>query len=482
MRIEDKLSEQTMKEDIKRRDDLSDRLIETWAKKEHIVGKDFVNRAHNNLKKYRNLAIVLEQSDKFLSRLNETVISNNFGMLPQNVMRTISLGYGKSIRGDIFSEWAMQTMKDSIWYIKPVYASTLRDGVEDTITHQTATNRFSSEIEIESVGTGDGSTANYPGTTAKNRVRPYKVFVIVDDVLVAIDDGTGVFEDIVSGTLSTGVASTISYDTGAYNITFADIPGAAETIQIRYNVDTEQSTNYDELGALELSLNEYIFRPDVHPLEVSFSKKAQLQLQTTLDVGVEDSLVVAAAEELKKSLDFRALREGYRLAKSNSIITYNADWKAAGASSLKQHIETVPYIFDKAEDAIYSDLQRGGVSAVYGGASAISYLKQHSQFKRENSGKKVGGYKVGELDGIPVFKVPSSIVPDDELVTSWVNPEAPGDAAISIGVMLPMASTDKLFFKNLQTEYALFSYEDIQSLQPKYCRRIKMSNLSTVLS
>jgi len=481
MRVQDKLNEAEVKAIVKTRNDRADRLIENWSKRTDIVGKEFQEKAHNNMSKFRNLAIVLENTEQYLSRISETVISSNYQMMPQNVMRVVRLGYGNSIRGEIFNEWAMETMRDSIWYVKPTYKDTLRDGVAGTVTHETSTNRYSSEIEIESLGTGDDSTNTFTPTMTKTPIRPYKVFVLRNDVLVAQDDGSGIFEDLVTGTLAGSVSSTITYASGAVSVTFASAPLTTDTIQIRYLVDTEVVANYDELGPLDLVLTDHQFRPDVHPLEVSWSKKSEFLIGTTLDTSIEDTLTIAAAQELKKSADFRALREGYRNAKSNTLIQYNADWKSAGANSLDAHAQTVQHVFSRASNAIYSELQRGGVSAIYGGADAIAYLELNRKFVKDNKAVKVGGYKYGTLDGTPVFMVPSNIVPNDELVTSWVNEQNPTDVGVSIGVFLPMATTDRLTFKNLQTEYSIFSYEDIKTLNSKYCRRIKFLNLSSVL-
>ena len=481
MRVQDKLNEKQIKEVVKNRNDRADRLIENWSKRKDIVGREFQEKAHKNLRKYRNMAICLENTEQFLSNLSETVISSNYQMMPQNVMRVVRLGYGNSIRGEIFNEWAMETMRDSIWYVKSSYKDTLRDGVAGTITHQTSTNRYSSEIEIETLGTGDDSTNTFPVTLTKTPVRPYKVFVIKNDVLVAQDDGSGVFEDLVTGTLAGSVESTVVYASGVVSVTFASAPLTTDTIQIRYLVDTEEATNYDELGVLDLQLVDFQFRPDVHPLEVSWSKKSEFLIGTTLDTSLEDTLTVSAAQELTKAADFRALREGYRNAKSNSLIQFNSDWKSAGADSLYAHAQTVNHVFSRAEDAIYSSLQRGGVSAVYGGANAVSFLKMNNKFVSEPNQKKIGGYKVGTIDGIGVYKVPSNIVPNDELVTSWVNEDDPTDVGVSIGVFLPFATTDRLTFKNLQTEFAVFSYEHIVTLNSAYTRRIKFLNLDKVL-
>lgn len=46
---------------------------------------------------------------------------------------------------------------------------------------------------------------------------------------------------------------------------------------------------------------------------------------------------------------------------------------------------------------------------------------------------------------IPVFKVPSSIIPDDELLTTWKNDQNEGDVSIAIGTL--MASKNRGQFR-----------------------------------
>lgn len=78
---------------------------------------------------------------------------------------------------------------------------------------------------------------------------------------------------------------------------------------------------------------------------------------------------------------------------------------------------------------------------------------------------------------IPVFKVPSAIIPEDELITTWKNDQADGDVAIAIGTLLPFYSTGALQRKNLYKEGAIARFEDMQALQPKYLGRIQINNI-----
>jgi hypothetical protein len=61
---------------------------------------------------------------------------------------------------------------------------------------------------------------------------------------------------------------------------------------------------------------------------------------------------------------------------------------------------------------------RGGVSRLCGGPSAVSYLKL-AQGLWSPTGKQSarGAHQEGTFDSMPVFKVPSSIIPTDEILT-----------------------------------------------------------------
>jgi len=78
---------------------------------------------------------------------------------------------------------------------------------------------------------------------------------------------------------------------------------------------------------------------------------------------------------------------------------------------------------------------------------------------------------------IPVFKVPSGIIPKNQLVTTWKNENAEGDVCIAIGTLVPFLSTGALQRKNLYKEAAIARYEDTQALRPEYLGRIQINNI-----
>lgn len=102
----------------------ADRLVEKWSKVPEI-GKGIKQMGVNTA---RNLAILLENQTKSMSKMQEAQMSSSFfGYTPENMLRIVRLSYPNSVRGDIFTEFAMESSHDSIKYIKPVYTNAQRN-------------------------------------------------------------------------------------------------------------------------------------------------------------------------------------------------------------------------------------------------------------------------------------------------------------------------------------------------------------------
>jgi len=449
----------------------ADRLVEKWSKKKGFYGKSMIKAYEANPSKIRNLAYILEHQEDHLKALTETQISSAFSTTPENVMRIVRLGYPNSVRGEIFLEWGMETSRDSIYYLNPIYKTSTRGSTASATTHESAAYRYASEIEEDTLGSADGSTTTFSTTVSNIPLRPYTVQILDNQEIVANDDGSGT----ITGT---GVTGTVNYTTGVTSVTFTTAPISGHPILITYNYDSEVSTNYTDVKDIELQLTDYQFRVKPWPISVSWSKMTELLLGTTLNIDVEDALIRAASDELKKSLDFESLRLGYRKSLSNTGVTFNADWSAAGADSEKAHVESFSRAINKAADLMYASLQRGGVTKIYGGPDAVSYMEMHSKWTNAGRQPAVGAFKFGALDGIDVYKCPSSIVPTNELVCVYKNTEVPEDVSIAFGTLIPLYMTQGLEYKNFYKEYGLAHFGDGKTLQSGYLVRMRLDNLT----
>lgn len=469
-------AQEVIQEEISTRNAISDRLMEKWSKKKGL-GLDnggFAKIYESNPRTARNLAIILENQEKHLKTLTETQISNAFQSTPQTVVKVIRLGYPNSIRGDVFTEWGMQTMKDTFYKIETTYESTKRGATAGGVMYESTADRYPTEI-VEADTTGTGAT-NYTGTLSPVPIRPYSLQLILNGYPVANDNGSGV---LVGTAISQVTASTINYTTGDYDITFASAVTSASSFTIRFSFDGEVTDNYDEQGQVNINLVSYDFRAKPYPIGFSWSKMTELMMDSALASDAEEVLITAGSDELKKSLDFMSLKMAYRGSKWTTAVAFDTDWAAAGADSDYANTQSVVKALRNASQKTYASLLRGGEATSYvAGPSAVTYLTNHKLYVPETAPVAVGAYKVGSLNGIPVYQAPSAVVPDNEIMCVYKNNrEETNDAALVCGTYIPLYRTQTLEFNSFHKETALAFFGDIRLQENKYLTRVSLTNL-----
>lgn len=459
------------KEMLSKRNSSADQLFEKWSKKKDI-GKGLDSMYEADKARARALAFILENQEKHLANLTETQISNSFSTTPENVLRVVRLGYPNSVRGELFLEWAMETARDSIYYLSPVYHSAKRGSTAGGRIIESSSYRYGSEIEEDLVGSGDSSTTTFGTTLLNPPLRPFTVRLFVGGVPYAVDDGNS---NIIGNILDASLQNTVDYNTGAVVLNFKEAPDAGSEIMIQYNYDSEVSSQYEDIGSIDLQLRDYQFRVKPWPLYVSWSKMTELLLNTTLNIDAEDALIRGAADELKKALDMHAVRLAYRSSLGNTVTNFNVQG-AVGESEVDRAMAFTRAI-DGAADAMYTALQRGGVSKLVGGPGAVSYVKLHKRFDGSNRQPRVGIYREGSLDGVDIYKAPADIVPNNELLAIYRNEDVPEDVSVAFGTLIPLYKTMSLEYKEMYTENGIAFFGDAKVLQPKYLQRIALQNL-----
>lgn len=462
-------------EAVSARNQYADRLIEKWSKKKNLALEGLVDLRHTDPHKARNLAIVLENQENHLRKLPEAVISSTFAMTPQNVIKIIRLGYPNSVRGEIFTEWAMESMKDTMYKLEPIYSIAKRGATTDQVMYESSVDRYPTEIEmVTATFTVGQPTAT--ATLSPQPVRPYTVKIIFNGRYVGTDDGAG----SISGKVVTAndLTGTVNYGTGALTVTFPSNLVAGDVVQVEFHFDSEVSANYDEMGYTDLRLVPYDFRAQPYPIGFGWSKMTELIMDSILGVDAEEALVAGASDELKKALDYRPLKMAYRSSFWTPAVTFNADWAAAGSDSDYAHAQTLLGIVQQAGNRIYTALNRGGVSAIVGGPSAVMYAMKNRTFKDEGRQPEVGVFKVGTFNGKPLYQAPSSIIPDNTLLCVFKNERADAnDSAVNIGTFVPLYRTMTLEFANFYKQSALAFFGDMRVTNPQYLVRVEISNI-----
>lgn len=434
----------------------------------------------------------------------------------------------------------METMRDSIKYIEPIYTNAQRDDFKwdlnqpeytmddrfDDVNHnrdvmyESTESRYATELvnvpaekvtvegnKIKVAFDGGALTGNYIAKDSS-----LSIFVGGKKMAIAImgpvlDGSTGAEwfggKEIqidathvikVEGVTQEGVNAefpvkikNVDADEEAYTPATLSIDGDKLTIDgtaVRVlavgRFDSEKDLTGMHLGECELQMKTYYFNPRRISMGVTWTDMTELYLDLSFGVSAEDTLIDSVGQEIKKALDFQAVEYANRVQKvrsGNPLIKFDATAGDAFKDSYWHTAQTFTQALGHVSDEMLNIFNRGGVTAIVGGPKACRYLELIEGYSTKGAQSPIGGHQVGELNGVPVFKVPSSVIADNELLTTWKNEQAEGDVSIAIGTLVPFASTGKLPRKNFYFEQGIARYEDTQALQPRYLGRVLIENI-----
>ena len=435
----------------------------------------------------------------------------------------------------------METMRDSIKYVEPIYTNaqrddfkwdleqpeyTMDDRFDDVnrnrdVMYESTESRYATElvnvpaekVTIDTVDKSKIKVAFVGGALTGNYIpkdSSLSIFVGGKKTAIAImgpvlDGSTGAEwfggKEIqidathiikVEGVTQEGTKAEfpvfVKADGGEYAPATLSIDGDKLTINgvaVRVlavgRFDSERDLTGMHLGECELQMKTYYFQPRRISMGVTWTDMTELYLDLSFGVSAEDTLLDSVGQEIKKALDFQAVEYANKVQKvrsGNPLVQFDAEAGNAGIKDSYWHTaQTFTQALGHVSDEMLNIFNRGGVTAIVGGPRACRYLELIEGYSTKGAQPPIGGHQVGELNGIPVFKVPSKVIADDELLTTWKNEQAEGDVSIAIGTLVPFASTGKLPRKNFYFEQGIARYEDMQALQPRYLGRVLIKNI-----
>jgi hypothetical protein len=478
------LSESQIKEEqakrLGERKKLGESLVHDLVKRPYF-GKGIVEAYSKYPERVINLAFAIKNVEEHLSDLTESQISTTLGTTPENILRVLRLGYLNTCRQDAFWEMGLATAHDIFFYLEPKYRKTLRGATAGDIMYESKSWRSVSDegewIANETPGGGNTPpvTFTFSPTAAEIPLTPYTIKIIVNNNLIANDNGKGAINgvDINGGTIT----GTVNYATGAGSITFSTAPVANTVIAMNGSIALEKDNDLEITQSVDLSLRAVPFTLREYPITASFSKKLELTLGTSYKVDAQEAYLRAMADELRKTLDIQAFTLASRQAHANSgnnPVAFNMQGAVGEAET--NRIQVITRYIDKVGTRIYNKLFRGGVSVIFGGPTATGVLTGHNRWNDTGAQDANGIYKLGNLGDIPVFRVPPEVCVDTDLVCVYKNRQLPEDVFLMIGTLLPLHVTDKLELPGRNTEFGVASYGDMQILNKGYAEILTIQN------
>lgn len=510
-------------------------------------------------KSRQNAAINLTNQARYMKQLNEQETSAEFQrMAPANMMRLVQLTMTNLNRGNVFSEYAMETARDAIYYIKPFFNKSIaedagnfaersmsydvanktstdpygfnagtrndlgvggyngnnpayggqRQAYNGTINtnarksiYESSESRFANELANTSNVKVEGNTITIEwkdgpfGTTGENYVPgSTKIYAGTDERdVIAIQDpntleylvaqeyaGAVVTEEPRAADGKTAVVTTVDFtnctDTAKQNPT---------SVNAYARFESEADYDGTHLGEVNLWMSVYELRPRRTSIGISWTKLAEITLDSTFNTQVDDLLLASAADVIHGQLDLQAFKEAYSYAKTNPAFytvefdagySTDVDGKSGTKDSYAATANTFSSAIEIASAALYSDIHRGAVNKLVVGVSVAPYIKLMAGFTPKGIQKPTGVYKIGELDGIEVYKAPIEVIPDNEVLCVFKNPDVDNDVAIVYGTLVPFVS-NKLEYPTFYSRAGLASFGDRAILNQKYLSIIKVKNL-----
>lgn len=465
----------------------------------------------------RNTAINLQTQAASMSKMTEAQLSTSFqGFTPENMLRLVRLAMPNTCRNKVFTEFAMESAKDSIKYIKPVYSKTVHDGdLHDKHTSNTAgaygdasqykdtyndineddfqralyentEDRFTQEL-INIPGSAGVFTipakaaeGGNPAVYAAKLIKGYMKIYDGDETHPIAEENKRTGNFFINTAEYPNAKVKVEEAAGAITITVEGIDNKAN-IKAFARFDLEDDFLGDNLGEIELVMSDYKFEPRPTTIGVTWSQLAEITLDASFGLSAQDMLVTYAGDAIRINLDLRSFKLAYGVARSNKdyVVEFDAAYgKGENIEGYFHTAQTFPSAVDTVTDIMVNDINRGGVSRMVAGFSAGSYLKLvKGTFSEKGRQSAKGIYQIGEFGGIPTFKAPSSIIPTNEIMCVWKDDENEGDVAIAFGTLVPFFNTGIIQRKNFYKEAGLATYGDWAVMNRRYLALIRIKGL-----
>ena len=464
-------------------------LFEKWARNDIGRGDatidqnvDIVKIMESNPSKARLIAQSLENEERHLSKLSETIIQSTFSTTPENLLKIVKKGVANSCRSEMFQEVALDTTDDALYFIDMTHEATLT-GRQPTADDEIFENAYEFTAGETAYKDTDGTaTDTYSVTLDEIPIKPSKVFITLDDKMVGYDDGSSVITAVSVNSGTTLTSGTVNYTTGVVALVFdANVP-ATSSFRIMYHWDSEQSSLYAQYPKVSLTISKKRFKARPMPLGYTYSAMAELVLETQLNESASDLLVNAVAAEHARSKDFKAISYARSVAKSNASYEFSTKFADAGEVSHKSHAQRITGVIDNIGAQIHDQYLRGQVTTIIAGSQAASYLRLHDLWREDTSQPREGVYKAGMLGDKDVFVCPASpnsgqLVATNEMLLTYKNPLQPLDVSIAFGVLTELSAA--LNYPQFYTDGNIASVEDRMLISGGFIRLLTLTNLDS---
>lgn len=304
----------------------------------------------------RMTALAMENYSRATSYLQESTLSaavSNFDKFAMPMIRAV-LPELNTMR--LFNVQMMYGTTAVIFYLDNLYGTTrgsVTAGQKMFENHEP--NYGNSQIDLEVLGTGNGSTAAYSGFLAHAPITPGSIILTAPnasaiDMQVTDDGNGGLIGDVTT-------AGTINYTTGQYSFTFNANVGSGSSIESSYAVASE--ANADGIPDVDLGVTSQLIVARSKKFKIRWSLESQFAMRDNLGLDLEAEALIAASAELGYGIDSANMDNVKRVAVDVRLDTnYQFDRTTPTGVSFTEHKHSIVDIFIAASAKIHSQSGR----------------------------------------------------------------------------------------------------------------------------
>lgn len=441
-------------------------LESTWGRKYPELWNMAESGDAQQMLRAAQTATMLENQQRHMQTLNESVIAQKFADIAPRVLDIIRIAYPNANYADWVNVQTMNGPTDLIYFVKPVYGSTQQGATAGELMVNNVRPTFGSETVTDAIGVGNGTLKTFAGNLSYIPVRPKTVKLLKDNAVVAIDNGKGEFEPTpgnpaipVAAGANVLDASSINYVTGAVSVTFTVAPGANAEIAVEYSFDAEQAP--DRIGQVDLIFSTMPVVARAHKLRFRYSADSSL-IAASIDVPVEDTLTLAATQELIMERDLAVFQDLNRIAVDLGEIF---DGTAAMGFSLTEHAQFLKVKLAQAYSNPLLSIGRGEVNWLIAGVGLCSYFEALNGFVKEPNVVPIGIFKIGTLNGVPVYK--NRFMASNAFLGGYKG-DLFGDAGYIVADFVSLYATPTVELDDFIGRKGLASFYDKKVITPQY--------------
>lgn len=422
-------------------------------------------------------AVMCERTQRMLDETKEeygeATVTSALGRMSTRLMDVVRIFYPNQITALITDIQPLDRQTGEIFVIKPKFSNSAAGVTAGSEVFANDTDgTYASEVLTNSLGTGDGSDTTWAGTLT-SPVRPGTVKVLVNNTVVATDDGS-------AGVSGTGVTGSIVYASGVISLTITPAPGAGQSIAVSYNYDSEVS--YQNIRELEFGLNMIPVSAKPHPVKIKWSAVANLAASAHLNLDVPDILSNLAAQFIRTERDTNVTNAIVRNAVDHATgggatNTMTFDASPVAGYGLAQRYGEIEMKLNHGESIINNAMGRGGVSWVIAGFNAAEVFMKSPSFRAVPNPAPIGPVRLGTLrDGtVDLIRVPSM---DTNTYVVGYKGYMPGDSAMILADWVPIYFTPIFQAPELYSARGIMSLYDLFINEKNYFVKGKVTNFS----